>query len=125
MKPIYFILLSILLVSSGQLILKFGMTQLGVLDFSLGSIADTAIKIALTPYVIIGVLLFGLSSVLWLTALSRAELSYAYPLFSIGYAIVSISSWFLFNEKMNGFRIAGIAIIILGVSILSLNGGQK
>ena len=125
MKTIYLILISILLISSGQLLLKSTMTKIGPLDFSSNAILDTAIRVLTTPLILASITLFGLSSILWLTALSRTELSYAYPLFSIGYAIVAISSWLLFNEKMNAFRIAGIAIIILGVSILSLKGGQK
>src|SRR3989338_11708526 len=124
MKAIYLILLSILFVASGQLLLKQGLTELGTLDFSSAHLSSTLFLVFTKPLVLLGLFLFASSSVLWLTALSRAELRYAYPLLSIGYATVAITSFILFHESPSWTRILGIAIILIGVSLLALNGGN-
>lgn len=121
MKAIYLILLSILFVASGQLLLKQGLTELGTLDFSLAHITSTAFLVFTKPLVLLGLFLFASSSVLWLTALSRTELSFAYPLLSIGYATVAVTSFLIFHEKISWTRILGIVIILIGISILALN----
>ena len=125
MKTIYFILLSVLFVATGQLMLKQGLIDLGELHFGKEDLSETASKVFTSPLVLFGITLFALSSVLWLTALSRAELSFAYPLLSIGYATVAVASFVLFNETLSITRIIGIVVILIGISILSLNGGQK
>ncbi len=125
MKTIYFILLSVLFVAAGQLMLKQGLINLGELHFDLAHLSETTHKVVTSPLIVLGITLFALSSILWLTALSRAELSFAYPLLSIGYATVAIASIILFKEHLSLTRFFGILIIILGVAILSLNGGEK
>lgn len=125
MKAIYLILLSILFVASGQLLLKQGMTELGVLDFSLAQLSGTALLIFTKPLVLIGLFLFASSSVLWLIALSRTELSFAYPLLSISYATVAITSFLIFHETISWTRILGILIILIGISLLALNGRKN
>src|SRR3989344_2206374 len=113
MKAIYLILLSILFVASGQLLLKQGLTELGTLDFSSAHLSSTLFLVFTKPLVLLGLFLFASSSVLWLTALS-----------SIGYATVAITSFILFHESPSWTRILGIAIILIGVSLLALNGGK-
>ena len=125
MKAIYLILLSILFVASGQLMLKQGLTELGTLDFSLAQLSGTIALIFTKPLVLLGLSLFASSSLLWLTALSRAELSFAYPLMSISYATVAVTSFLIFHETINWTRILGIAIILIGISILALDGRKN
>jgi multidrug transporter EmrE-like cation transporter len=124
MKAIYLILLSVLFVSSGQILIKYGLSGLGELSFAANDIPDTAQKILLNPLILLGIAVFVTSSILWLTALSRTELSYAYPLLSIGYAVVAIMSWLIFNEKMSLLRIAGVITIMIAVSMLAFEKGE-
>ena len=51
---------------------------------------------------------------LHLMALSRVDISFAYPFLSVSYVLVLIASYFWFGESINGVRIAGIGLICLG-----------
>jgi len=47
-------------------------------------------------------------------ALSRVDISFAYPFLSVSYVLVLIASYFWFGESINTARIAGIGLICLG-----------
>lgn len=112
------IFLSVLLVDIGQLFLKYGMNQVGGVDFQNGYVAGFFLTF-LNPFVFIGAALFVSSSVSWLLALSKAPLSYAYPLLSIGYVVVSLLSWWIFNDSLSAVRLLGLSTIVGGVFLLS------
>jgi len=56
---------------------------------------------------------------IWIAALSRVDVSIAYPMLSIGYVVNAVAAWYLFGESLTASRLLGIAIIILGVVIIS------
>ncbi|MBC2425350.1 SMR family transporter, partial [Clostridium beijerinckii] len=62
---------------------------------------------------------YGLSFLLWIKVLSKVELSYAYPMVSLGYVLVMLFSYFIFKENITPLRILGIAFIILGVILVA------
>ena len=115
---LFLVLASVVLVDVGQLFLKYGMNQVGELDFSAGIIA-LFLSIFSNVFVVIGVLLFASSSFGWLLALSKVPLSLAYPIVSIGYVVVSVLSWILFQESLSPLRILGLGVIVTGVFLLS------
>jgi len=119
MKKTKTVLLSVLAVATGQILLKNGLNQIGEITYELSTLLSTLTTLFTNPFVVIGFLLFATSSFLWLIAISESELSYAYPLLGMGYALVAILSWIFFNEAMSFLRIAGIAIVTLGVVMMS------
>ena len=52
-------------------------------------------------------------------ALSRVDVSIAYPMLSIGYVVNALAAWALFGEVLSAGKLAGIGIIILGVFVLA------
>ena len=56
---------------------------------------------------------------MWILALSRVEVSVAYPLLSIGYIVNAIAAWYLFGEAVSPMRITGIGIIVIGVYVVA------
>lgn len=120
LKSIALILFSIALALGGQFLLKSGMNQVGQIGG--GSIAyykAMLFKTFINPYVIVGLLLYALSSVFWLIVLSRVDLSFAYPFLGIGYLIIMFISWRYLHEPMSALRIAGAVLIGLGVVLIS------
>ncbi|MFZ5462910.1 MAG: SMR family transporter, partial [Pseudomonadota bacterium] len=65
-----------------------------------------------------GIACYAVSLVLWIVALSRVEVSVAYPMASVGY-VVTAAAWLLPGENVNAMRLAGIAIIIVGVFVVA------
>jgi len=119
MKQIFLLLITVGLNVAGQFLMKQGMGQVGVIGGSLGSMANSLTKAFLNPYVLGGVGAYGFSSIFWLILLSRVQLSYAYPALSLGYVAVTIVSAFLLNETVSPLRWFSVAVICLGVILLS------
>jgi drug/metabolite transporter (DMT)-like permease len=116
---IVYILISVVGGGIGQILLKKGMSLLGPLTLSTGSILPIVVKMVTNPYVVIGLGVYGLSTLFWLTALSRVNLSFAYPFASLSYVLMLIASWQLFSEAITPLRLVGSGVIILGVILIS------
>jgi multidrug transporter EmrE-like cation transporter len=113
------ILLSTLLGVAGQLLLKRGMTLMGEQSLSASTITDLGIRLATSPWVILGIAVYVSGTFFWLVALSRVELSFAYPFASLSYVLILASAWAFLGETVSVARLAGVATICLGVLIVS------
>lgn len=111
------LMVSILLAVLGQLLMKRGMMLFGT--FPLSQLLFKIVPIFLNPWVFSGLVCFGLSAIFWLVVLSRLELSLVYPMVSVAYVLVALASWFFFKENLSLVRWLGIAVIILGVYLIS------
>jgi len=69
---------------------------------------------------IIGVLIYGISSILFILALKGGELSVLYPLVGLTYVWLCIYSKFMLNETMTTKKWIGIIIIIFGITLISI-----
>jgi len=111
------LLLAILLASLGQILMKLGLKSLGP-----AAGATEALKAIVTNAAVFGGFAsYGLSSLVYIIAISKLPLSYAYPMVAISYVIVVVLSWMLLNEQVPPLRIAGLAVIIVGVVLLALS----
>jgi len=86
---------------------------------------DTLIHMATNPLLIVGIAIFGVSTLLWLFALAKADLSFAYPFLSLTYLAVLIGGAFLFGDKVTVPRVLGFAVIIIGVFIVARSDQKK
>lgn len=113
------ILLGVLLNAAAQLLLKAGTNSVGAFAFSRDNILPIGFKLATEPHILGGLSLYVVSVVVWIMALSRVEVSVAYPMLSIGYVVNALAAWYLFGEPVTATRLAGIAIIIVGVYLVA------
>jgi len=118
-KYLPLILLGVFLNAGAQITLKQGMRGIGPFAFSLGNVIPVGIKIFLNPFVAMGLICYVVSVVVWLMVLSRVEVSYAYPLLSVGYIVVAFAGKTLLNESFGLDRWAGVLIIALGVYLIT------
>ena len=116
MKTIALILLSVGLAVAGQIFLKYGVTSEGAITGLNRALLATIFR----PFVLLGLLLYGLSSVSWLVVLSRTELSYAYPMVALGYVLVFFLSWWFFDDKVTWLRVVGLVLICAGVVMVAI-----
>ncbi|MHB1300237.1 MAG: SMR family transporter [Burkholderiales bacterium] len=121
MNPTSFLLIltGVLLNAAAQLLLKAGTNAVGTFAFSKGNILPIGWQIATQPPIIGGLACYGISVIVWIMALSRVEVSIAYPMLSIGYVVNAFAAWYLFGENLSITRLFGIGIIILGVYVVS------
>jgi multidrug transporter EmrE-like cation transporter len=121
MKNFLLIFISVLIAVLGQLTMKHGISS-SRLVARLGEVSSVYsyfVSAFTNPFVLTGFLLYGLSSLFWLIVLGRVQLSYAYPLVSMGYVLAVFFSWLLFKEPVGPMRFAGLAAICVGVTLLS------
>jgi len=118
MKSLLLIGLSVVLGAIGQVLLKVGARTLRP-ELSVPGVGKLVLQVFQTPALLLGLICFGSSFLLWLVVLSRVELSYAYPMVSLGYLIVVLASWLVLKEDLNALRLAGLLLICLGVSLVA------
>ena len=121
MSAVSFLLVmtGVLLNAAAQLLLKAGTNSVGTFDFSLANAVPVGWKLATEPHIVAGLGCYVISVVVWIMALSRVEVSIAYPMLSVGYVVNAIAAWYLFGEAVTPTRLAGIGIIILGVYVVA------
>lgn len=67
-----------------------------------------------------GIGTYLLSSVLYVKGMSNGELSVLFPLVSIGYVCTLAWSRIFFNEVITKVKLAGVGLILVGITFLSL-----
>jgi multidrug transporter EmrE-like cation transporter len=112
-------MLGVLLNAAAQLFLKEGMRRIGHFEFVWGNIVPIGIQVAGNIFVLAGLLCYVISVVVWLLVLSRVEVSFAYPLLSVGYIVNAVAGYYLFQENLSITRITGILIICAGVYLVT------
>ncbi len=115
---IIYILISVLTSTIGQLLLKKGMNDMGSITLSANQFLSTTWKMLTNPYVFIGLAIYFAGTIFWLAALSRLDLSYAYPFASLSYVIMLVASWLMFGEKITLSRLLGTIVIGIGVLLI-------
>jgi len=113
------ILLDVALNVVGQLSLKFGMSRVGNFSLTLPGLTSAFSRVVVNPYIILGVFCYGTGFLVWLIVLSKAEVSYAYPMISLGYVFTALLAWQLLGEHVTAVRMVGIFITVLGVVIIA------
>ena len=113
------IITGVLLNAIAQLALKASVREMGEIKLSLTGAWPVTQQLMLEPSLWFGLLCYGVSVIIWILALSRVDVSIAYPMLSIGYIVNAIFAWYLFGEALTVERLTGIGVIILGVYILA------
>jgi multidrug transporter EmrE-like cation transporter len=76
-------------------------------------------KLATNPYLLIGLLLYPPSILIWLYVLSKIEVSVAYPFQSLGYILAAAVGVMFLGENVTVERAAGIALICSGLFFIA------
>lgn len=101
---------------TGQLLMKTGLNQLGALtDINVA----VFFRMVFNPYVFGGIVSYGVGFIAYLFALSRLDQSFAYPMFALGYVLVPLYNWLVMHEPFSVVRLAGIVLVLVGVSLIS------
>lgn len=113
------VLTGVLLNAAAQLALKASVRDTGAIELNAAAALPTALRLATEPWLWFGLTCYVISVVVWILALSRVEVSIAYPMLSLGYIVNAFAAWAWLGESMNPAKVIGIGIIILGVFVLA------
>jgi len=109
----------VLLNALAQLGLKAATRVTGPLVVTDSGVLRRGLELLAVPSLWYALCAYGLSVIVWLVGLSRVPVSQAYPLLSLGYVINIGLAWWLLGEVPNAQRVGGIAIIVVGVVLVS------
>jgi multidrug transporter EmrE-like cation transporter len=108
--------------AAAQLLLKVATRPLGLFTVFDFDTLNSSIFILLKSMPFwAGMLCYAASICVWLAALSKAPVSTAYPMLSLGYVVVAFASVLWLGETMSPAKVLGIALICAGVVLVSRN----
>jgi multidrug transporter EmrE-like cation transporter len=113
------VMTGVLLNAIAQLALKASVSDTGIINLDMQSLLSSAGSLATNLWLWVGLICYAISVVVWILALSRVDVSIAYPMLSIGYIVNAVAASQLFNEPLGLGKAVGIGVIILGVYILA------
>ncbi|MBQ7503474.1 EamA family transporter [bacterium] len=131
-KPTGQIVLFLILSLAGQYLFKLGMDD-PVSSGYVGSMAQNfsdllhgsfmsalymcgyGLALMFRPIVFAGLVAYALSAICWLSVLSKVDLSFAYPLISLGYVVILLMGWLCFGEEVTWLRWFGVILISMGI----------
>lgn len=106
--------------AAAQLLLKVATRPLAhIADFSVQSLRDSVVVLAASVPFWLGMMCYATSVCVWLAALSKAPVSTAYPMLSLGYIVVAAVSVLWLGETLSPAKVCGIALICAGVVLVS------
>ena len=105
--------------ATGQLMLKHGMQLASARAAKSGG--SLVVSAATSPWILLGLAVFGISAIAWLAALSRVPLSVAYPFNALGYLVILTASVLILHERANLLTWAGSLLVVSGLVIVVLS----
>lgn len=119
MKTFLLALASVLLSVAAQFCLKAGMSGEAARSITLEAAgAGKFAALLLQPAIVFGLLLYASSAVVWLLVLANWEVSKAYPLVGMGFAL-TLAVGFVMGDAITAGRVAGVLLICSGVFLVA------
>jgi drug/metabolite transporter (DMT)-like permease len=117
-----FLMIAVMIVAGplGNVLLGVGMKHAGSLSlWPIASLLHTALTVFTQPFIWLGIASLIAFFVSWSLALSWADYSFVRPASSLAYGVVALLGWLILGEHVSPLRWAGIAVICLGVFVVS------
>lgn len=114
------VLTSVLMTAAAQLLLRAGASATNVREALSSSVLTSAVHaVATSPFILAGLFCLAASAATWIVALSKLDVSYAYPFVALGIVITVVGGHFIIGEPMTIGRIGGVLLIAAGVIVLA------
>lgn len=110
---------TVVLTSYGQLVIKWQASTYTPATLGWIGKLPPVIQLLIQPWVISAFVAAFAASLCWMLAVSRLELSKAYPFMALNFLIVCIAAIPLFGESLTTAKMLGLAIVIVGLIVLS------
>jgi len=118
MNPYFYIAGTLLFTIYGQIVLKWRLKELQIiLPEGLINKGIYLIKLVFDPFIFSGFVAAFVASLFWMVAMTKFEITTAYPFMSLAPAIVFLLGVWLLNETFTWGKVIGLVLIIVGVII--------
>lgn len=101
----------------GQLVLKWRIEKFGQLPLGVFEKLKFLVSLLIDPVIFSGFIAAFLASLAWMAAMTKFELSHAYPFMSLNFVAVLLLSGWLLNEPVTSQRALGVGLIVLGTLV--------
>ncbi len=101
----------------GLLIMKWRIAKIGKLPDDVFEKIKLLLLLVVDPYIFSGFLAAFLASMAWMVAMTKFELSYAYPFTSLNFVVVLLLSGWILHEPLGIQKYIGIFFIVLGTTV--------
>jgi len=113
-----FLLLYIGFTVSSQLIMRWRVSAAGTLPPSTADRVAFVLGLLMTPWVWAAFVCTFLAGIAWMLALTRFELTYAFPFTGVSFLLILLAGAFMFGEHVSPARIAGTLLVLAGLFIV-------
>lgn len=113
------VVFAVALAAVGQVMLKHGMQV--ATSRAAQTRGSLVVSAATSPWVLIGLVVFAVSAVVWLSALARVPLNVAYPFNALGYLGILAASVLVLHERANIMTWAGSLLVVAGLIVVVLS----
>ena len=121
--PYLFALITVTITATAQTLLKYGVNVLNLQDSISTDVEISLLSkisfLVFNPFILGGIGLYGVSSLLWIYVLSRLPLSRAYPFVGLSIVITSIVGALFLGERLVVTQIIGIVLVSIGVFLVA------
>ena len=115
----FYIFMTIVLTVYGQIAIKWQVLKAGSLPEPLPEKIVFLLHLMFNPCIVSALLAALLAAVFWMAAMTRLQLSHAYPFMGLTFVLVLLASGFFFQEPINAYKVVGVALIFLGLVVAS------
>ena len=112
-----FVFCSIALTTCSQLLVKWRVSRAGSLPVELTKKVIFLTGLLLDPWIIVGIVATFFAGLTWMAAMTRLELSLAYPFVSLSFVLVFLFSAILFHETVTTPKVIGMLLIVAGIIV--------
>jgi drug/metabolite transporter (DMT)-like permease len=114
-----YIFITVFLTAFGQVVLKWRIGGYGPLPEPGWDKLKFLLSLLSDPFILSGFAAAFVAGLAWMAAMTKFELSYAYPFMSLNFAVVLLISGLVLSEPITWTKIIGTALIIIGTSVVA------
>ena len=119
LSPALFLLAALVFNAGANILIKYSASRRSA-ETAVGEGLGAKLSAWLDPYLIGGVVLFGLNLMAYSIALRTLRLSVAYPVMvGGGYCLILLAGWLIFRERLTFIQYGGIGVVLLGMWMIA------
>ena len=112
-----YVLTTVVLTVYGQLIVKWRIDEAGAVPTASSERLEYVTRLAVNPWMVSVILATLAASLTYGAALTRFDLSHAYPFMALSFVFVLLLSGWFFHESVTPLKVVGIVLIVAGITI--------
>ena len=125
-KLLFVLLIGLVFESTGVVLLKKGMTQIGEVHALNASEIGRVVKAGVTnPQILLGVFFEALFFACLLILMARSQISFLWPLTGLSFVFATLAAMWFLHERVSAVRWAGVILIMIGAALISYSEHQR